>query len=112
MNTTPHLLLFMQLASSPTIPHLFRNSAKLDKNVGNRARALADRDGEAVYLGCFHDSKEDRVLGDMINSSEMTTEVQGRSSSNVLTGLDGSRSPPRPPVLVKHLFSVAGKQEA
>ena len=29
-----------------------------------------------MYLGCFHDRKDDRVLGDKMKSSEMTTEVR------------------------------------
>lgn len=31
--------------------------------------------GDAKYLGCFHDNKKDRVLGDRTDSSDMTTEV-------------------------------------
>lgn len=30
---------------------------------------------EYEHLGCFHDSKNDRVLGDKLSSSEMTTKV-------------------------------------
>lgn len=30
---------------------------------------------EYEYLGCFHDNKDDRVLGDKFNSADMTTEV-------------------------------------
>ncbi|CAM9398466.1 unnamed protein product, partial [Pylaiella littoralis] len=37
--------------------------------------SVGEEEEEAVYLGCFHDSKGDRVLGDKITSSDMTTEV-------------------------------------
>ncbi|CAM9648942.1 unnamed protein product, partial [Ectocarpus fasciculatus] len=36
-----------------------------------------DGDGgeEAEYVGCFHDNQEDRILGDKLDSVEMTTEL-------------------------------------
>ena len=30
---------------------------------------------EYEYVGCFHDNKDDRVLGDKYDSPDMTTEV-------------------------------------
>eukprot|EP00903_Cladosiphon_okamuranus_P020892 g19185.t1 len=38
---------------------------------------LISRDGKeaAVYLGCFHDNKDDRVLGSRFHSADMTHEV-------------------------------------
>ncbi|CAM9333781.1 unnamed protein product [Ectocarpus sp. 13 AM-2016] len=38
--------------------------------------------GEEVdYVGCFHDNTEDRILGDKLDSMDMTTEHQGHSVS-------------------------------
>lgn len=31
---------------------------------------------EAEYLGCFHDNKGDRVLGDKFDDPDMTTKVR------------------------------------
>ena len=31
---------------------------------------------QAEYLGCFHDNKEDRVLGETFDDPDMTTEVR------------------------------------
>ncbi|CAM9398392.1 unnamed protein product, partial [Pylaiella littoralis] len=46
------------------------------ESVSTPAPSSVGREEEgAVYLGCFHDSKGDRVLGDKITSSDMTTEV-------------------------------------
>lgn len=51
-----------------------------DVPVGSTPSPVSSGDGEkaaAVYLGCFHDNKGDRVLGDKFPSPDMTHEVRG-----------------------------------
>lgn len=38
---------------------------------------------EAEYLGCFHDNRADRVLGDKLTSSDMTTKVRRATIYNL-----------------------------
>ena len=42
-------------------------------------QASAENYGEAEYIGCFHDNRGDRVLGDKRTSSDMTTKVRRAS---------------------------------
>ncbi|CAM9420102.1 unnamed protein product [Ectocarpus sp. 6 AP-2014] len=40
---------------------------------------------EAEYVGCFHDNTEDRILGDKLDSMDMTTEHQDHSVSTFVS---------------------------
>ncbi|CAM9637939.1 unnamed protein product [Ectocarpus sp. 4 AP-2014] len=55
----------MTVAPAPTAEPVDRTAAP----VGDSAEL------EAEYLGCHHDSKDDRVLGDMMDSNDMSPEV-------------------------------------
>lgn len=43
---------------------------------GSMCSTTNEEDSLCVYLGCFKDSKSDRVLGDKLTSDVMTTEVR------------------------------------
>lgn len=53
---------------------------------------------EAVYIGCFHDDPDDRVLGDMIMADDMTTGVRGQVEFRRLRALRASPSPDHLPL--------------